>query len=113
MLAVGLAAEKKHAFEPPAIERAIVVDRATIVVTEEPAPAVHVGEDALFNGSRLGLQGNARRKRCEATALVVPDKQDGVFMSVLLAAECRAGMARAGTDDRDAKCHNPARAFVW
>lgn len=88
------------AFEPAAVDGAVVVDRAAVVVAQEDASAVAVGEDLLDDGDPIARDAGVDREGRELP-LLVPFKEDRVIVPVLLAAGGDARGARAGANDGD------------
>src|SRR5687767_13464574 len=79
---------------------AVVVDRAAVVVAEELATAVDVGEDALVSERAVAVadDGDSDGERRELADLVVLQTR-GVGVTVLFAAGGGAEVAGAVTDD--------------
>jgi hypothetical protein len=112
MRADSLFVEVSDAFERAARRRAVFVDAAAVVIVEELAAAVDIGEDRFDDMLTVALEAHAHSERSEPAGFV-GGEQDGEIVTVLLAA---VGVALAagtltgdGESDPSLRVHPAAR----
>ena len=90
-----------NAIEPAAVAGAVVIDRASVIGSEEDAAAVVIGKDLLDH--RRAIAGDGGVDRIGRELPLFPALQEHrVGVPILLAAGGDTAAARAGSNDRDA-----------
>lgn len=94
-------AESGDTLEALAVEGAIFVDGAAIVLAEEDASGISVREDEHDDGGEVVVDGDGLGEGREFAAFEILE-EDGVVMAVLFAAGGGAGEAGALAEDGEA-----------